>query len=176
MVEPNKPHIPFSASGSYPVRSGNLVHPLIDGEPAFRRICEAVEAARHSVWVTVAFIRPGFRMPDDRGTFFDLLDRAKERGLDVRVIFWRQNLATCLKGATTGTHAPQQRHRYSITLSARAIIVDGISWPSAAAVLRLMANSNLVGCSTGKSAGFAPLSIRSTYLAAFWNIAGQLGP
>ena len=92
MVEPNKPHIPFSASGSYPVRSGNLVRPLIDGEPAFRRICEAVEAASHSVWVTVAFIRPGFRMPDNRGTFFDLLDRAKERGLDVRVIFWRQNL------------------------------------------------------------------------------------
>src|SRR5690242_7203606 len=65
---------------------------------------------------------------------------------------------------------------HSITLSARAIIVDGTSRPSAVAVLRLMANSNLVGCSTGKSAGFTPLSIRSTYLAALRNIAGQLGP
>jgi cardiolipin synthase len=90
MIEP-KPHIPFPVSGSYPARSGNQVQPLIDGEPAFQRICEAVEAARHSVWVTVAFIRPGFRMPDNRGTFFDVLDRAEKRGLDVRVIFWRPN-------------------------------------------------------------------------------------
>ena len=43
-----EPHIPFALSGFYPVRAGNLVRPLIDGEPAFRRICEAVEAARHS--------------------------------------------------------------------------------------------------------------------------------
>jgi cardiolipin synthase A/B len=64
---------------------------LIDGEPAFRRICEAIESAQHSVWVTVTFIRQGFRMPDGRGDFFDVLDRAVERGLDVRVIFWRPN-------------------------------------------------------------------------------------
>jgi phosphatidylserine/phosphatidylglycerophosphate/cardiolipin synthase-like enzyme len=61
----------------------------VDGEPAFRRICEAVEAARESVWVTVAFLRRQMQMPDGRGTFFDVLDRAAERGLDVRVIFWR---------------------------------------------------------------------------------------
>ena len=30
------------------------------------------------------------------------------------------------------------------------------------AVLRLITSSNLVGCSTGRSAGFAPLKIRST--------------
>ena len=47
-------HIPFVTSGSYPIRHGNRVIPLVDGEPAFRRICEAVE-----------------------------------RGIDVRVIFWR---------------------------------------------------------------------------------------
>jgi len=33
---------------------------------------------------------------------------------------------------------------------------------SALAVLRLIANSNFVGCSTGRSAGFAPLRILST--------------
>ena len=33
--------IPFVQSGSYPLRAGNVVRPLIDGEPAFRRICEA---------------------------------------------------------------------------------------------------------------------------------------
>jgi cardiolipin synthase A/B len=84
-------HIPFQLPASYPIRSGNFVQPLIDGEPAFRRICEAVEAARHSVWVTVTFIRDGFRMPYGRGTLFDVLDKAVVRGIDVRVIFWRPN-------------------------------------------------------------------------------------
>jgi hypothetical protein len=35
------------------------VRPLVDGIPAFRRIGAAVEAARRSVWVVVAFITPG---------------------------------------------------------------------------------------------------------------------
>ncbi len=82
-------HIPFTDTGSYPIRAGNAVRPLVDGEPAFRRICEAVEAARHSVWVTIAFYEPTFQMPDGRGNLFDVLDRAVGRGLDVRVIFWR---------------------------------------------------------------------------------------
>jgi hypothetical protein len=42
---------------------------------------------------------------------------------------------------------------YSITSSARASSVGGTSMPSVFAVLRLTANSNFVGCSTGKSAG-----------------------
>jgi cardiolipin synthase len=84
-------NIPFLAAGSYPVRAGNLLRPLVDGLPAFRRICEAVEAARHSVWVTVTFIAPDFPMLDGCGSVFDLLDRAVERGLDVRVIFRRPN-------------------------------------------------------------------------------------
>lgn len=32
--------------------------------------------------------------------------------------------------------------------------------PSVFAVLRLITNSNLVGCMTGRSAGFAPLRMR----------------
>jgi hypothetical protein len=51
---------------------------------------------------------------------------------------------------------------YSITSSASASIVGGRSRPRAFAVLRLITNSNLVGCSTGRSAGLAPLRIRST--------------
>ena len=49
---------------------------------------------------------------------------------------------------------------YSITSSASASRLSGIDRPSALAVLRLMTNSNLVGCTTGKSAGFSPLRIR----------------
>jgi hypothetical protein len=52
--------------------------------------------------------------------------------------------------------------RYSITSSARASSVGGISRPSVFAVLRLMTSSNLVGCITGKSAGLSPLRILPT--------------
>ena len=60
------------------------------------------------------------------------------------------------------THAVQQFCRYSITSSAVESTPAGMVRPSALAVLRLINNSNLVGRSTGKSAGFAPFRIRST--------------
>jgi hypothetical protein len=49
---------------------------------------------------------------------------------------------------------------HSITSSARADRVGGTSMPSAFAVRRLITNSNLVDCTTGKSAGSTPLRIR----------------
>jgi hypothetical protein len=56
---------------------------------------------------------------------------------------------------------------YSITASARATTAGGISSPMALAVFRLMTNSNLVGCNTGRSAGFSPFeqSCRSERIA-----------
>src|SRR5262249_861851 len=51
---------------------------------------------------------------------------------------------------------------HSITSSARASRVGGMSRPSVLAVLRLIVSSYLVGCWTGSSATFAPLRIRST--------------
>ena len=53
-----------------------------------------------------------------------------------------------------------------ITLSARASTFGGIVRPICLAAFRLMMNSNFVGCSTGRSAGLAPLRILSTYVAA----------
>src|SRR5262249_9079751 len=50
---------------------------------------------------------------------------------------------------------------YSITSSASVSSLRGMSSLSALAVLRLMTNSNLVGCITGRSAGFSPLRIRT---------------
>jgi len=91
LVDRDAAHIPFVDSGSYPIRGANFVRPLVDGDPAFRRICAAVDAARFSVWVTVAFLEPRFRMPDGR-SFFEVLDGAQARGLDVRVLFWRHVL------------------------------------------------------------------------------------
>ena len=45
---------------------------------------------------------------------------------------------------------------YSITSSAVASSVGGTSRPSVFAVSRLLTSSNLVGCATGRSAGFHP--------------------
>ncbi len=51
---------------------------------------------------------------------------------------------------------------YSMTSSARSSSDCGMVRPSAFAVFILMINSNFVGCSMGRSAGFAPLRILST--------------
>jgi hypothetical protein len=61
---------------------------------------------------------------------------------------------TTAAGSGVATYTP-------ITSSALTISVCGIVRPSALAVLRLRTNLNLVGCSTGRSAGFAPFSILS---------------
>src|SRR4029450_3072865 len=65
-----------------------------------------------------------------------------------------------------GRRAAEQRDEiasfHSITSSARAMSVGGISRPSNLAVCRLITNSNLVACTTGRSAGLAPLSMRPT--------------
>jgi hypothetical protein len=49
---------------------------------------------------------------------------------------------------------------HSITSSASASNLSGISRPRAFAVLRLITNSNFVDCWTGKLAGFSPLRMR----------------
>src|SRR5262249_47566376 len=66
--------------------------------------------------------------------------------------------------------------RYSITSSAVAISDCGTVRPSALAVLRLIMKSNLVGCSTGRSAGLAPLRILSTNEAACRHSSARSGP
>ena len=81
--------VPFVETGSYPTRAGNRIDHLIDGESAFRRICEAIECARETVWATITFMWSSFQMPDGRGLALDVLDRAVRRGVDVRLIFWR---------------------------------------------------------------------------------------
>src|SRR5262245_54813916 len=51
---------------------------------------------------------------------------------------------------------------HSITSSARASSIGGISRPSTLAATTLMISSYLVGISTGKSPGFVPLRMRAT--------------
>jgi phosphatidylserine/phosphatidylglycerophosphate/cardiolipin synthase-like enzyme len=87
-------YIPQTTSGQYPARPGNAVRTWIDGPQIARRLGEAIAEARHSVWLTVAFYSDDFLFPDGLGPLFDVLDGAVARGLDVRLLVWRQNPET----------------------------------------------------------------------------------
>src|SRR4029450_12925935 len=84
---------------------------------------------------------------------------------------WRES-------SRTPRRAPAQRRmstRYWITWSARCSSDCGILKPRALAVLRLTTNSNLVGCSTGRSAGFAPFRILSTKTPRRAHLSRRIG-
>ena len=70
----------------------------------------------------------------------------------------------CLRSPTAASGIAKSGHRqpYWITSSARAIKAGGAVRPSALAVLRLIASSNFVGSSTGRSPGASPFRMRPT--------------
>jgi len=108
-VKGDAAHIPHVETGAYPLRAGNALEPLVDGDRAFGEIVRAVGEAQHSVWVTVAFHEDDFEMPGGHGSLFDVLDRAVARGIDVRVLFWRSEPQ---EQSEPGTHffgTPAQR-------------------------------------------------------------------
>jgi hypothetical protein len=65
--------------------------------------------------------------------------------------------------AISGLMQRSEKDRYSITSSARTRSVSGTISPSALAVLRFTASSNLAGRSIGRSAGLVPPKIRPTH-------------
>src|SRR5262249_54515208 len=80
------------------------------------------------------------------------------------------------------SHRRPTKHRYefaalhSIASSARSRKDSGMPNPIALAVLRLTTNSNLTGCSIGRSAGLVPCKILCTYTAPRRNRSGRLAP
>ena len=73
------------------------------------------------------------------------------------------NLVGCCTGRSiTAKQSNQVAASHSITSSARARRVGGISRPSTLAVFRLISSVNFVGCSIGSIGGLAPLRILST--------------
>ncbi len=55
---------------------------------AFGRIYACIDEARERVWVTVSFAQPDMRLPGREETFWDIVGRAANRGVDVRLLFW----------------------------------------------------------------------------------------
>jgi len=94
-----------------------------------------------------------------------------DRPAKVRYLNWRDGAPDPNRSPTVPESG--RSRAYSITLSALISSDCGMVMPSALAVLRLITSSNVVGCSTGSSPGFAPLKILSTNAAARRNLAGR---
>src|SRR5262249_30686196 len=78
-----------------------------------------------------------------------------------KFLFHRACWATfATQSAKSGLMHRNKEGCYSMTSSATASSVGGISRPSKSAVCKLITNSNLVACWIGKSAGFSPLRTR----------------
>ena len=82
------------------------------------------------------------------------------------------------RGEEAASQSPEERApvHHSMTWSARCRSDGGIVRPRALAVLRLMTNSNFIGCSTGRSTGFAPFKILSMYRATWRNMSSRFTP
>src|SRR5947209_1731254 len=101
----------------------------------------------------------------------DLRAMSYSLGIAIVVLVAEQNVILQTSLFTAGMLRSQQPRRraaaqrdelaslHSITSSARAMSVSGIWRPSALAVLRLIASSNLVACSIGRSPALLPLRI-----------------
>src|SRR5262249_21792738 len=95
-------------------------------------------------------LRSGYQIAEYRARAPIGLLRARRERPRRRAAEQRDELASC------------KLRTHSITSSASCRNGSEILRPSALAVLRLTTSSNFVGCSTGKSAGLAPLRILST--------------
>jgi hypothetical protein len=118
--------------------------PFIAGVPA--ALAESAQTVHEHVR------RCGVKKPDNRRC--RLLRARRERPSRRRAANQRDELA------------PSHRYAHSIISSASCWRCKGTSRPIALAALRLMTSSNFVGACTGSSAGFSPLRMRSTYVAA----------
>jgi phosphatidylserine/phosphatidylglycerophosphate/cardiolipin synthase-like enzyme len=76
--------------GGAPVRRGNRLDVLVDGEEALPAIAEAIRGARSSVHIANWHASPDFKLTREDGspTLRDLLAVTAQRGVDVRLLLW----------------------------------------------------------------------------------------
>jgi hypothetical protein len=76
----------------------------------------------------------------------------------------------------TTEHRNECSQKEPLRSGAKSVGVNDTASPSSFAVLRFNTSSSFVGCSTGRSAGLAPLRSLPRYVAARRNRSGKLAP
>ena len=79
----------WSQRGSYPLRTGNELEILIDGQAAYREISGAFQRAKKFIYLTISFGSQDFLLiPESGETMFDILRSRRANGVDVRMVVW----------------------------------------------------------------------------------------
>lgn len=90
--------------GRYPLRPGNRITPLIDGIACFSRLEACFRGAQRSLWIAVSFVHKDFRFPSG-ALLWEVLSDCAARGVDVRLLFWRNFSFPLAANAIFGTPA-----------------------------------------------------------------------
>jgi hypothetical protein len=151
--------------------SGTAVHESMVGSHARRvklfsaapRIFRAPRAASLVMTVLPSASRPKTSWPPTNSTLISALSFCTcHAGENAPHGVCAGNGRFLTTRSTTITPGSFPADIYLMISSASIKRCGGIVIPSACAVLRLITSSNLVGCSTGRSPGFAPFKILST--------------
>ena len=123
------------------------------------------ELARTAADRREVFRIPGYLKPDDFLAVFRFVaergyDKGSLRGLPAPAGVRARRRRRLIRRTTVPPGARGARRFHSITSSALASSEVGTVRPSIRAVWALMTSSNLLDCTTGRSAGFAPLRTR----------------
>jgi hypothetical protein len=131
----------------------------IDARPHIRQLDES-SLAMHGR--TIHWVNRATSLPHDARAMSSLLRKRPNYGTAAK----RRNVPQADSCTATTTYGIRRSARQSTTSSARISIAEGIVSPSVSTVFLLMTRRNRVGCSNGRSAGRAPLRIRSARSAA----------
>jgi len=154
---------------SWAAQAGHVLQPARQASKEILAIAKEVTALCQSICLA----NGGYLMP--KREFNDVqavLVGKRVRQIAAEVVTL-SNIPPC---ALTRLMHWSKQHRYSMTSSARKRSDCGMVSPIAFAVLRLITSSNFVGCSTGKSSGFAPWKILCTSAALRRKMSGVYAP
>lgn len=113
-------HALWAHQGTYPMRQGNGIKILIDGQAAYSEISAAFRSASKFIYLTISYGTTDFLpVPESGETIFDILRVRQRDGVDVRMVVWEPALKTAdtipdtahtkIKGVNEGAGSIQAR-------------------------------------------------------------------
>ncbi|MGO8942875.1 MAG: phospholipase D-like domain-containing protein [Syntrophobacteraceae bacterium] len=80
----------WAQDGTYPLRQGNEVEILIDGQAAYSKVAAAFKTAKKFIYLTLSFVDQDFLLvPESGETLFYILRSRPKDGVDVRMVVWQ---------------------------------------------------------------------------------------